>query len=97
MTKMTAADFGAYYSDAKVAQLAKAFAKVTPAGNWKEAIDADIVATVDEIQTVKEAVTFYTGSIASVFVVDTLSPNAGMQTLLHVRVRAAGYYAAIGA
>lgn len=84
--------FRDYYTPAKVAELQSAFNKVAPSPNWKTAIYSVIEGTVEEIGIVKEAVTFFTGSVASVTRLATLEDGR-----LRVRVQAVGYYAAIGA
>jgi hypothetical protein len=69
-------------------ELDAAFARVRPAGNWKGRINALLPATTSEreLDAVQAAVTFFTGSVATV-----LHARGGW------RVRAAGYYAAVGA
>jgi hypothetical protein len=89
-------DFQTYYSDAKVAALESAFARVRPAGHWKAAIDVTIDASIAEIGLIKEAVTFYTGSVARVSIV-SYGTGVGGATTVRARVQAAGYYATIGA
>jgi len=85
---MTPEQIKAYYTDAKVAALEAAFARVRPAENWKMPIDVTIDEVNDEEQAViAEAIAFYTGSVA------TFTPVMGFK----VRVQAAGYYATIGA
>lgn len=88
----TAEEFRNYYTEAKVAALQAAFNRVVPAGNWKTAIDATIEVTREELATVIEAIAFYTGSAAYVASMVALG-NERYQ----VRLKAAGYYAAIGA
>lgn len=91
--------FVEYYNEAKVAELAAAFKRVEPSPNWKAAIDVEIDASVNEIGVIKEAITFYTGSVARASVV-SLADGPVMfdgNTRFRVRVRAAGYYMAIGA
>jgi hypothetical protein len=85
-------DSKSYYTAAKVAELEAAFANVQPADNWKNPIDVEIEASIAEIGRVKEAITFYTGSIARASIV---RPVFGTE-LFRVRIVAAGYYAAIG-
>jgi hypothetical protein len=90
--------FVEYYNEAKVAELRAAFDRVASSPNWKTAINAEIEATVDEIGTVKEAVTFYTGSVARVERLETLGIDTETGAYrLRVRVQASGYYAAVGA
>lgn len=80
-------------------ELVEAFALVEPAGNWKNPIDTIVTEAdagaltgassgTDGLERVRQAVAFLTGSEARY----TESPNAGMW-----RIKAAGYFAAIGA
>lgn len=88
----------AYYSDAKVAALQAAFNRVAPAGNWKTAIDAIVVATIAEVGLIREAVTFYTGSVAHATIVEPVSgERRDGSSVVTVRIQAAGYYVAVGA
>jgi hypothetical protein len=66
------------------------------AGHWKAAIDVTIDASIAEIGLIKEAVTFYTGSVARVSIV-SYGTGVGGATTVRARVQAAGYYATIGA
>ena len=66
--------------------LSKAFDKVS-SPNWKDPIDAFVDCDAQTLLDISYAVTFYTGSVARV---DAAGPNLW-------RVRAAGYYATIGA
>lgn len=69
-------------------ELARAFARVEPAGHWKDRIDAIVDApTVRERLAIHLAVPFFTGS------------RVIMQHLAdgRFRVHAAGYFAAVGA
>lgn len=98
MNLSNAADFATYYTDAKVATLQAAFNRVAPTPNWKTAIDVEIEASIAEIGDIKEAITFFTGSIARVTLgLGALKGGDGSEMIVRVRVRAAGYYAAIGA
>lgn len=64
------------------------FKRVEPAGNWKLRIDAVAVAADDrELLGIREAVIFFTGSVP------TMTPKGRNR----YHVKAAGYYAAIGA
>lgn len=70
------------------AELNGLFSRVQPAENWKARIDAETVFVDDrERAGMIEAVIFFTGSVP------TLQPLNGNR----YRVRAAGYYATIGA
>lgn len=82
-------NFTDYYTDAKVAELKAAFDLVAPKDNWKMPIDITLHATDAEVAVIKEAITFYTGSVATV--------TALMGAIGWVRITAAGYYVAIGA
>jgi hypothetical protein len=67
--------------------LSPAFDRVANKENWKFAIDAVIdIADMDEQLVIHEAVIFYTGSV----------PTFTHLTGHSFRVRARGYYAAIG-
>ena len=61
------------------------FAKIKPKGRWKNPIDCWIDA--DDFDACADACTFFTGSLLDVY-----AKKGGK-----VRVKAAGYYAAIGA
>jgi hypothetical protein len=65
-------------------ELSEAFKLVAPAGNWKMPIDKTVAADLDRAM-ITEAVIFFTGSVP------TFEP-----VLNGYRVRADGYYRAIG-
>ena len=68
-------------------ELHDAFELVKPSENWKAAIDREVVIAGDrEMEMVRAAVEFFTGSKATF---EALGRN-------RYRVRAAGYYAAVG-
>lgn len=73
------------------ATLAAAFAAVEPAGNWKLPIDATLaparVRELGGLYALREAVVFFAGCLPEI---DEVHGGA-------LRVRAAGYYAAVGA
>lgn len=76
-----------HYTDARVAELQAAFNRVAPKDNWKTAIDVTLpMLSMADMLLIKEAITFYTGSVATM-------TDIGDQT----RVQAPGYYAAVGA
>lgn len=80
-------------------ELGKAFDKVKPAKHWKYPIDAEVVIENDgEMAMIAEAVVFFTGSVAEFIPIRVARPikdkDAG--AMLY-RVRAAGYFAVIGA
>ena len=78
--------------DVTRAELAQAFARVESKVNWKNPIDAIVIFSSSyERLIVAAAVTFFTGSVASMDVI-RLETNCSTY-----RVRAAGYYATIGA
>ena len=82
-------------------ELQEAFNRVVPLDNWKNRIDATIDAESDEeLMVIAEAVTFFTGSVAEFERVGSLATPGlvGFSIMgARVRVRAAGYYAAVGA
>lgn len=82
--------------DVTRADLSKAFGRVEPKDHWKNPIDAHVVVPAGEageleLETIGRAVTFFTGSKAEFFLVRA---EVGLRTY---RVKAAGYFAAIGA
>jgi high-affinity K+ transport system ATPase subunit B len=78
--------------DVTRAELSRAFSRVEPKQNWKNPIDAIVVISSSyERLAIAAAVTFFTGSVATF---DVVRLEANHSTY---RVRAAGYYAAIGA
>lgn len=76
-------------SEERANRLRAAFRRVAPTGmNWKEPIDAIVtIKTDDEYDEIDEAVIYFTGSVA------TITP---LKRVNQFRVRARGYYAAIG-
>jgi hypothetical protein len=80
-------------------ELMAAFSLVEPKDNWKNAIDAEVVLGTDRASLmVREAVTFFTGSTPRIEFVRVLRPITGTEPGASVyRVRAAGYYATVGA
>jgi hypothetical protein len=69
-------------------EFAAAFDLVADKANWKLAIDAEVPAVGEfEIYVLKQAVIFFTASIPQI---ETVAPG-------RVRVKADGYYAAVGA
>jgi len=75
-------DFKSYYSDEKVAELSAAFDLVKDPAHWKGPINAVVPESV--VDDVKEAVAFYTATVATAVPIDGTG-------LYHVR--AAGYWA----
>ena len=74
--------------DVRRGQLLAAFKRVENADNWKAPIDARIVIRSDfEMEMIREAVRFFTGSAATI---ECERPPV-------YRVRAIGYYKAVGA
>jgi len=77
--------------------LKAAFARVEDARHWKNPIDRVVALPVtgyeEELAGIVAAIIFFTGSVADLLV-ERKNEIAG---LLWVRVRAAGYYATIGA
>lgn len=71
--------------DANQAARSAVFAKISPAGNWKNPIDCWIAAS--ELADCEAACVFFTGSKLRV-----VARKGG-----RCRVKAAGYYAAVGA
>ena len=84
--------------DVTQGELARAFDKVAPASHWKNPIDALVVISNDfEMELLRSAITFFTGSVARFEIVAVIT-NCGVSTgSARYRVRAAGYYATIGA
>ena len=73
-------------------QLSKAFDKVANKANWKFPVDATVtIKTHYEMALIQEAVVFFTGSVAKFTAVELLGSKCKYQ------VKAAGYYATIGA
>lgn len=78
-------------------QLSVIFDKVNPAKfgtghHWKEAIDQIVILSREEREMLHEAVIFFTGSVP------TFEDRGGVAPRLRrYRVRAAGYFATIGA
>lgn len=73
-------------------QLEAAFEKVKPIGNWKNPISAVVILDVEEMAMIEEAIRFFTGSVAEFVELAKLKDGKG-----RYRVRADGYYLAIGA
>lgn len=74
-------------------ELSAAFDRVANRDNWKDRIDVVVdVANDVELATIREAVVFFTGSVPTF----EPRPGAGLPGCRY-RVRAAGYYAAVGA
>ena len=73
-------------------ELIDAFDRVKPFGNWKDPINISLVIESDrEMAMIREAVIVLTGSVP------TIEPEKLFQGKLRYRVKAAGYYATIGA
>ena len=68
-------------------ELKAAFDQVANDANWKLPVNAIVVADEFELAMIKEAVVFFTGSVAK------FKPLAGGR----FRVTASGYYRAVGA
>lgn len=76
-------------------EITAAFNLVAPRDNWKRPIDATIEADLITIDVVREAVVFFTGSVAKV---ECVQPAAlRVEGPSKYRVTAAGYYATCGA
>jgi hypothetical protein len=73
--------------DVTQGELAAAFDWVADKAHWKNPIDCVVALSPRQVALVREAVPFFTGSKARVEVIDE-----GV-----VRIRAAGYFATIGA
>lgn len=77
-------------------QLNDAFKLVQPKDHWKNPINVVLALTADEREMVREAIVFFTGSVARfetvAFDADRQRPNR-----FTYRVTAAGYFATIGA
>jgi hypothetical protein len=72
--------------------LEAAFHKVADPKNWKHAINADVVLNDVEVETVRQAVIFFTGSVP------TFRPVARASVKRwRYHVSAVGYYSAVGA
>lgn len=79
--------------DVTQGELAAAFDKVADKANWKLPIDATVDLSGDaDLATIREAVVFFAGCVPTfVPVVGAALPGC------RYRVRAVGYYAAVGA
>lgn len=75
------------YTDEYVATLRAAFERVENKDHWKNPINVVLELTEADKLAIREAVIFYTGSV----------PRFTLLTGSRYRVRAAGYYATIGA
>lgn len=75
-------------------ELSTAFDLVADRSNWKNPISALVNLTDSERDMVAGAVVFFTGSVASF---EAISHGTMQHGLTRYRVRAAGYYRAIGA
>ena len=82
-------------------ELEAAFNRVCDQERWKNPIDATIDAySDDELLVIREAIIFFTGSVPTFERVGSIAQPSviGFSVLgARVRVRAAGYYATIGA
>lgn len=76
------------------AELRQAFDRVADLSNWKNRIDATVYADRVELEMIREAVVFFTGSVAHFARLGDALPGSAHRPY---RVRAAGYYATIGA
>ena len=76
-------------TEARAETLRAAFGLVANRDNWKMPIDATIEATDDLVRDIVEGIEFMTCSVATVV---TVKGKPG-----HYRIRAAGYYATVGA
>lgn len=82
--------------DVTQGELSQAFDKVSPKDHWKNPIDAQVVLSNDfDLLLVAEAVTFFTGSKATFTPVLFITARGKRE--MRYRVRAAGYFATIGA
>lgn len=75
-------------------QLSEAFKRVQSPTHWKNAIDRRVYLTEADIAMTTEAVVFFTGSVPEFVPLSRRVHSDGRQ---HYRVRAAGYFATIGA
>jgi hypothetical protein len=79
----------------KLSELRTAFERVENPTNWKRAIDATIIDSLEGITLVKEAITFFVGGKSTMYVV--ASETREGKTMLAIRFVNAGYYENIGA
>lgn len=73
-------------------ELHDAFSGVRNAQNWKNPVDATVEVNDREMAILREAVTFFTGSVPTFTVA-----RGGRLPRCRYRVRAAGYYKEVGA
>lgn len=79
--------------EAKQAKLTAAFNRVAPKDHWKNPIDAEVtIANNRELRGIYDAVIHFTGSVPTFKPLRVTAENACVY-----RVKAAGYYATIGA
>lgn len=76
--------------------LEDAFNRVCDEAVWKNPIDRVISATFDDIEYIREAVSFYAGCEATIEIVTPVLLNDKARGLGIYRVTAIGYYAAVG-
>ncbi len=74
--------------NAQQVYLDAAFSIVAPKGNWKGPIDAMVPNTPEMLELIEDAIVHFTGSFPEF---------QGSESDPMIRVRAAGYYTAIGA
>jgi hypothetical protein len=81
------------------AKLTEAFNLVAPKDGWKNPINAEVVIDSDlRMLLIREAVIFFTGSVPTFDFSRSVRPIKGTDGGAAIyRVRAAGYYATIGA
>lgn len=84
--------------DVTQGELSAAFDKVAPKDHWKNRIDAQVVLSNDfDLLLIHNAVEFFTGSKATIEPVAIITSNGRPTGQTRYRVKAAGYFATIGA
>lgn len=76
-------------------ELSTAFDIVAPKDHWKNPIDATIEVDFNTADLIREAVVFFTGSVPTFEVIETVKDRGDGKG--KYRVTAAGYYNTIGA
>lgn len=86
---------GGRFGDRKRSEVHALFGLVSNRANWKNPIDARVALSFEDADLLRQVVIFYTGSVPELEVLEPCAARTDGKTLY--RVKAAGYYAAIGA